>query len=151
MRLHSERKLPLPHWWLKVMGHGQFRAGTEELVCAVIWERNPLGVSRAALSQPRHGEAFVAPTESLAASQATRELSQRFITGNCAWRMGVQRVCGLQILRSCALTLFSYRCYPKSFSRRLQVLRGGERGLLPAPERCRGALLQGKDLTCKWF
>lgn len=89
MRLHSERKLPLPDWWLKVMGHGQLRAGTEELLCAVIREKNLLGVGRVAPSQPRHGEAFVAPTESLAASQATRELSQRFITGNCVWQMGV--------------------------------------------------------------
>lgn len=42
------------------MGHSQLMGSTEELICAVIQERNLFNVSRAALSHPRHDEVLMA-------------------------------------------------------------------------------------------
>lgn len=42
------------------MGHSQLMGSTEELICAVIWERNLFSVSRAALAHPRHDEVLMA-------------------------------------------------------------------------------------------
>jgi len=42
------------------MGHSQLMGSTEELICAVIRERNLFNVNRAALSHPRHDEVLMA-------------------------------------------------------------------------------------------
>lgn len=56
------------------MGHGQLMGRTEEVICAVIQEKNLFSVTRAFLSHPRHDEVLMAGMELLPASQSMQEL-----------------------------------------------------------------------------